>query len=493
MAREYLPDFGLDNPLYAGATVAVHTVDANGAKTSTLATLFEDATSDKRLGNPQRLGSRGRWARPVYVGEPVIIAITGLQNVDDHDTGIGALNLLSSAVSDAEAARDLALGYLGQTEELVSRVLSTVSGSLVPVMGTSQDFLRGDGTGTLERRTPRQVRTDLGLDRIYSDAGGDDGYEISADPAITGYAAGQWFFVTAATPNTGPCTLNVNGIGAVAIKLPNGDDPGDGDVIAGLNLLVHDGTNFVVFPGTPQLSHGQVRFEPVSETQCRLRARGSGGVLVDGVMRRVSADITIGTGGLAADTLYYAYLYDNGGALDLEFSPTGHATQSNGVETLNGDGKRTLVGMVQTNSSTQFVDTETTRHVRTWFSDRGVTARDGGLSVGVAVGAPTLWTAGPTVDVLTWSGEELNTHLVFSGLANTINNTITYLTAVNGAPVSEVFTPAGQVGITNTHSAPHSAEHGEGRQVCRILAGINAGTYSISNASMSVWTTGIGT
>lgn len=49
------------------------------------------------------------------------------------------------------------------------------------------------------------------------------------------------------TANTGACTINANGLGAKAVKLRDGTDPLDGDIIAGSILdLVYDGTNFVI-------------------------------------------------------------------------------------------------------------------------------------------------------------------------------------------------------------------------------------------------------
>ncbi len=76
---------------------------------------------------------------------------------------------------------------------------------------------------------------------------------------------------------------------------------------------------------------------------------------------------------LAASTKYYVCIFDNGGTLTVDYIAwaTGHATDSDtGVEIKSGDATRTLVGAVETDSSSQFVSTATERLVRSWFHRR---------------------------------------------------------------------------------------------------------------------------
>lgn len=55
------------------------------------------------------------------------------------------------------------------------------------------------------------------------------------------------FTVGAGNTNTGACTVDVDGLGATAIKLITGSDPAAGDLTAGDPIeLVYDGTNFVI-------------------------------------------------------------------------------------------------------------------------------------------------------------------------------------------------------------------------------------------------------
>jgi len=79
---------------------------------------------------------------------------------------------------------------------------------------------------------------------------------------------------------------------------------------------------------------------------------------------------------LVLETLYYVYVFNNGGTLALDFCSTGHATDTTegnvGVEIKSGDNSRTLVGMVYTgiHAVAEFEDTPATRNVASWFNRR---------------------------------------------------------------------------------------------------------------------------
>jgi hypothetical protein len=78
-----------------------------------------------------------------------------------------------------------------------------------------------------------------------ADAQADDDYEITLDPAITAYITGMMITFTANTANTGACTVNVNSIGAVSLKMLHDQDPGNNYIEAGsVVVAVFDGTNF---------------------------------------------------------------------------------------------------------------------------------------------------------------------------------------------------------------------------------------------------------
>jgi hypothetical protein len=77
------------------------------------------------------------------------------------------------------------------------------------------------------------------------DAGSTDAYACSLVPAITAYITGQVVWIKAATVNTGAATLNLNTLGAKAIRKNFDVALADGDIKAGAYVgLVYDGSNF---------------------------------------------------------------------------------------------------------------------------------------------------------------------------------------------------------------------------------------------------------
>ena len=73
---------------------------------------------------------------------------------------------------------------------------------------------------------------------------------------------------------------------------------------------------------------------------------------------------------LSANTTYYAYAFNNSGTPTLDFSTTGHSTDTStnncGVECKSGDNTRTLVGMVYAFSNAFYDDNR--RLVLSWFN-----------------------------------------------------------------------------------------------------------------------------
>lgn len=139
------------------------------------------------------------------------------------------------------------------------------------------------------------------------------------------------------------------------------------------------------FSGRMPVSIGLVQLQLVSATQIKLVPLGDAWVRIAGLLVQIpSAGITIantgtyidGTAGqnLAASTVYYVYLFLVSGALTGGFSTTGHATDTTagnvGTEIKTGDNSRSLIGIIRTNSSSQFVDNNVQRFVRSWFSKK---------------------------------------------------------------------------------------------------------------------------
>ena len=81
----------------------------------------------------------------------------------------------------------------------------------------------------------------------YGTATGTNAKSITLNPAPGSYYDGLCFAFKNATQNTGPVTINVNGLGTKAIKKPNGKDLVPGNLKAGSVYTVrHNGTNFIL-------------------------------------------------------------------------------------------------------------------------------------------------------------------------------------------------------------------------------------------------------
>tara|TARA_R110000868_G_C10971076_1_gene769968 strand:+ start:16707 stop:18428 length:1722 start_codon:yes stop_codon:yes gene_type:complete len=113
------------------------------------------------------------------------------------------------------------------------------------------------GTGASLVATPALNRAVLTHD-YAADAGGTDAYAITLTPAVTAYTTGDIYYFKANTVNTGACTLNVNAVGAKALKF-GGSDPYTGYIAAGAYVACqYDGTNLNIIwcSSAPSVSQG---------------------------------------------------------------------------------------------------------------------------------------------------------------------------------------------------------------------------------------------
>lgn len=101
----------------------------------------------------------------------------------------------------------------------------------------------GNGSLAADSATLAQVQTRVVA--YAADSVGTDAYAITLSPALAAYAVGQSFYFAAGTVNTGAATLNINGLGAKAIKKDYNVDLADGDIAQNkINHVIYDGTNF---------------------------------------------------------------------------------------------------------------------------------------------------------------------------------------------------------------------------------------------------------
>jgi hypothetical protein len=157
-------------------------------------------------------------------------------------------------------------------------------------------------------------------------------------------------------------------------------------------MLVHCAALHNELYGNTQVFCG--RFVSVSATACRLDPYNGNRILINGSIETIpSAGVSFGTGGLVSNTLYYAYVFMSGSTMTGEFSTTAPAIDTTyGHHIKTGDGTRTLVGLIRTNASSQFVNSGTQRFVASW---RNQESRD----LNAVFGAPTFTFTGTASEI----------------------------------------------------------------------------------------------
>lgn len=198
--------------------------------------------------------------------------------------------------------------------------------------------------------------------------------------------------------------------------------------------------------------HGQCRLSVASATSLVLKPYNGNSVIVNGVpLQLPSAGVSIANTGLAASTVYYVYLAGTTTSPSLVLSTTGHVTASNGVEVMNTDATKTLVGMVWANASGQFSPSAAGNRLlcRSWFNRSGTfdnitTASFNITNTSIAEISSTM-----RINFLCWADEA--TQVFTDGLIqnNTAGSNITVAGYIDGSSVTptQAFTsPAANQG-----------------------------------------------
>lgn len=234
------------------------------------------------------------------------------------------------------------------------------------------------------------------------DTGAANAYAAAYAPTITALYNNMTLLFEAKNANTGASTFAPNGMTAYPILGGDHQALTGGEIVAGGKCEViwkasanswillgctggysktatppqNDNSNKVATTawGNGIASHGQCRLSVTNATTLTLMPYNGRNIIINGTVQQIpSAGVTATPGG-SGSTLYYVYAWMNAGVMALAFSPTGHSTAPNGVETMTGDVTKTLVGMVYTNASGQYVDSVTQRFCLNWFNRRMLTA-----------------------------------------------------------------------------------------------------------------------
>lgn len=153
------------------------------------------------------------------------------------DTGSGSTNWILIRATDYDEPASMQAGNFVPVEfGAVNALTSWLQTSTVTTVGTDPVTFTQFTYGAyvvLQNGSPI-----FGVDSVGTDA-----YAVTLTPAPAAYTQGMVVNFKAGTANTGACTLNVNGLGAVAIKKMHDQDPATGDIEAGqMVTVIYDST-----------------------------------------------------------------------------------------------------------------------------------------------------------------------------------------------------------------------------------------------------------
>jgi hypothetical protein len=232
------------------------------------------------------------------------------------------------------------------------------------------------------------------------------------------------------------------------------------------------------------MGHGQCRLSVVSTTSLKLAPYNGNRLIINGISQKVpSAGVTLSNSGLAATTVYYVYAYMNSGVMALEAVTTGHASGTNGVEIKSGDATRTLVGMIRTGGSSQFLDTAAARFCLNRFNRRkivgAVAAVPGYTFTNTALAEIN---AALRVEFLVW-GDDVP--IITSNGTVTQSTTGSIVNSVTVDTVGSAYTPGQQVTLSASFSGPFAVTGGigglsEGYHFSMYCANVNTGTGTLN-------------
>lgn len=257
---------------------------------------------------------------------------------------------------------------------------------------------------------------------------------------------------------------------------------GTGVVVArGTSQAVYgDGANINavgVIPG--QLSGGQCRLSVASVTSLVLSPYNGNTIIINGAPRQIpSGGVTVTNSGVTANSLRYVYAYMSGSTMTLEVVTTGHSTGTDGVEIKTGDPSRSLVGMIYSNASSQFVDTPSSRQCLSWFNRRSINGSATNSSNASTASSTPAPIAGYQVDFLSWADESVFASVsgtaTTSGANQTITSFINIDVTTNGGPAFSLLSPSTGL-IQGGFALNFCKDVTEGRHSAYLLGRITSG------------------
>jgi hypothetical protein len=169
--------------------VSFYTVSA-GARTTTLATLYDATTGTGTLSNPQTLDAEGKFSQPVYTDVEVIGVITG-SNAEDHETGIFTPSLSDADVTTASTAATAAVAAQTAAETAQTNA-ETAQAAAEAARDTALAAVGGVAVSA-DDTTPSNLETKLlagtGLAATTQNGGGNETRTLALDTTYTNHSA----------------------------------------------------------------------------------------------------------------------------------------------------------------------------------------------------------------------------------------------------------------------------------------------------------------
>lgn len=192
---------------------------------------------------------------------------------------------------------------------------------------------------------------------------------------------------------------------------------------------------------------------------------------------------------LSNSTLYYVYLFWDGSALQIDFSTTGRAADSNGIWVKSGDTSCTLIGLVWINGTKTIDGSANKQNAVSWLNKIRIP-----LSVTLSTSTFTNSVSYAEVDatkILEWVQFNDDTFAVSATFVLTNNgvqltygaigiNSTTVFSGVEGQFTTAVATYSGTV----TASTCTGASGSEGHVIAHFLNKVSGGTGNLNSGQM---------
>lgn len=137
---------------------------------------------------------------------------------------------------------------------------------------------------------------------IDGTASGTDTYSVTLNNGAVTVLSSQWFVVKFTNANTGAATLNINSIGAKALKKTDGSALSSGDIDPGsIHLLSYDGTNLQVLSlgggGISSVAWGTITGTLSDQTDLQTALNGKQSTITFGTGVQTALGVNIGSAG----------------------------------------------------------------------------------------------------------------------------------------------------------------------------------------------------